>query len=191
MMSLRAQGQPLKVNEMFSRVTCLNHAGLNMVSFSLSLFFGAILIGAPNDSQAQINAATNNPTTTIISSKVLSWGQLSADQKQILSPLEADWEQLSPDRKQKWTQVATRFEKLPAAEQERLQSRMAEWAKLSPNERRKARDNYLQSLNISSEKKAEAWQAYQQLSAEEKKKLADEANPKKPSLVNSPSLKSK
>jgi membrane protein involved in colicin uptake len=176
---------------MFLRAIRLTHARLGIASFALSLSFGAILIGATSDSQAQTNPAVNNPTTTIISSKVLSWGQLSANQKKILSPLEADWEQLSPDRKQKWTQVATRFEKLPAAEQERLQSRMAEWAKLSPNERRKARDNYLQSLNISSEKKAEAWQAYQQLSAEEKKKLADEANPKKPSLVNSPSLKSK
>jgi hypothetical protein len=155
---------------------------------ALSMCCATLLAVTSGDIQAQASTTPNTPT---LSSKALSWGQLTANQKKILSPLEADWEQLTPDRKQKWTQVATRFEKLPAAEQERLQSRMGEWAKLSANERRIARDNYLQSLNISSEKKAEAWQAYQQLSAEEKKKLADEASQKKPSLVNSPSLKSK
>lgn len=157
-------------------------------SLVMSMCCASLLTGFSSEIQAQPSTTSSAP---ILSSKVLSWGQLTANQKRILSPLEADWEQLSPDRKQKWTQVAIRFEKLPAAEQERLQSRMGEWTKLSPNERRIARDNYLQSLNISSEKKAEAWQAYQQLSAEEKKKLADEASQKKPSLVNSPSLKSK
>lgn len=92
--------------------------------------------------------------------------------------------------KQKWVQVAKRYEKLPTIEQERLRSRMGEWSKLSKSERRVARENYLKSINVAPEKKAEAWQAYQQLSPEEKKKLADEASRKKPSLVNSPSLKS-
>ncbi|NBV00503.1 MAG: DUF3106 domain-containing protein, partial [Burkholderiaceae bacterium] len=55
-------------------------------------------------------------------------------------------------------------------------------------ERQKARDNYLRTLNISPEKKAEAWQAYQQLSEEDKKKLA-ERRQGKPSTVTSPTLK--
>lgn len=121
----------------------------------------------------------------------IQWNQLNDSQKEILGPLENDWESLGFERKQKWLQVAAKFSKLPSADQERLKSRMREWAKLSSNERRIARDNYLQSLSIPSEKKAEAWQAYQQLSPEEKKKLAEEAAQKKPSLINSPSLKSK
>lgn len=156
----------------------------------------AISAGLIGTLSAQTNPIPPIPTestsnTIVTASKASAWSQLSGNQQKILNPLEADWDLLSADRKQKWLQVATRFEKLPATEQERLQSRMKEWAKLSANERRIARDNYLQSLNISSEKKAEAWQAYQQLSAEEKKKLAEEAVSKKPSLVNSPSLKSK
>jgi hypothetical protein len=156
----------------------------------IALAISAQMIGTLS---AQTNPTSTGSTanTVVGSSKGITWSQLSGNQQKILSPLEADWDLLSSDRKQKWVQVATRFEKLPAAEQERLQSRMKEWAKLSSNERRIARDHYLQSLNISSEKKAEAWQAYQQLSPEEKKKLADEAVSKKPSLVNSPSLKSK
>ncbi len=69
-----------------------------------------------------------------------------------------------------------------------LQSRMTSWAQLSTQERQKARDNYLRTLNISPEKKAEAWQAYQQLSEEDKKKLA-ERRQGKPSTVTSPTLK--
>jgi len=153
-----------------------------------------------SSSAASVSPATTTPTpaTPVQSapvnstfSKNLSWDQLTGNEQKILSPLENDWDLLSQDRKQKWRQVATRYEKMSATDQERLQSRMREWAKLSPTERRIARDNYLNSLNIPAEKKAEAWQAYQQLSAEERKKLAQEATQKKPSLVNSPSLKSK
>jgi hypothetical protein len=132
----------------------------------------------------------SNPITTV-SSKSPTWADLGESDKNILSPLESDWESLSPDMKQKWVQVAKKYEKLPGTEQERLRSRMSEWSKLSQSERRIARENYLKNMNVTPEKKAEAWQAYQQLSPEEKKKLADEASHKKPSLVNSPSLKSK
>lgn len=140
---------------------------------------------ATNNVQAQ---STTNPIATIVV-KAPNWSELTDNDKAILAPLESDWESLSTDMKQKWVQVAKKYDKLPATEQERLRSRMAEWSKLSPNERRIARENYLKNMKVAPEKKAEAWQAYQQLSPEEKKKLADEAAHKKPSLVNSPSLK--
>ena len=71
-----------------------------------------------------------------------------------------------------------------------LQSRMSEWAGLSTSERQRARDNYLRTLNISAEKKAAAWESYQQLSAEDKKLLAQKrAQTTKPSAVTSPTLK--
>jgi hypothetical protein len=45
-------------------------------------------------------------------------------------------------------------------------------------------------LNISPEKKAAAWESYQQLSAEDKKLLAQKrAQTSKPSAVTSPTLK--
>jgi hypothetical protein len=71
-----------------------------------------------------------------------------------------------------------------------LQSRMSEWAGLSTKQRQRARDNYLRILNISPEKKAAAWESYQQLSAEDKKLLAQKrAQTSKPSAVTSPTLK--
>jgi hypothetical protein len=122
-----------------------------------------------------------------------SWSSLSVSQKETLSTLQEDWITLSGEQRTKWVQLANRYEKLPEAERERLKSRMSDWAKLSTNDRRVARANFIKSLDIPNEKKSEAWEAYQQLTPEEKKQLADEAaeknKSKKPSLVNSPSLK--
>jgi hypothetical protein len=75
-------------------------------------------------------------------------------------------------------------------EQSTLQSRMSQWADLSTKQRQRARDNYLRTLKISPEKKAAAWESYQQLSDEDKKLLAQKrAQTSKPSAVTSPTLK--
>ncbi len=122
-----------------------------------------------------------------------SWASLNKSQKETLATLEVDWNTLSSEQRSKWIQVSNKFESLPEADRERLKSRMADWAKLSSQDRRIARANYIKSLDIPNDKKSEAWEAYQQLSPEEKKQLADEAadkkKAKKQSLVYSPSLK--
>jgi Tfp pilus assembly protein PilF len=67
---------------------------------------------------------------------------------------------------------------------------MSGWASLSTKERQRARDNYIRTLKISPEKKAAAWENYQQLSDEEKKLLADKrASSSKRTTVTSPALK--
>ena len=121
-----------------------------------------------------------------------SWVSLSKPQKETLATLEEDWGTLSAEQKTKWIQLANKYEKLRQADRDRLKSRMSDWVKLSVNDRRIARANFIKSLEIPNDKKSEAWEAYQQLSPEEKKQLAEEAEKnksKKPSLVNSPSLK--
>ena len=122
-----------------------------------------------------------------------SWSALNKVQKETLATLEEDWGSLSTEQKTKWVQLANKYEKLPQADRDRLKSIMSDWAKLSINDRRVARANFIKSLEIPNDKKSEAWEAYQQLTPEEKKQLADEAaeknKSKKPSLVNSPSLK--
>jgi len=121
-----------------------------------------------------------------------SWVSLSKPQKETLATLEEDWGTLSAEQKTKWIQLANKYEKLPQSDRDRLKSRMSDWAKLSVSERRVARANFIKSLEIPNDKKSEAWEAYQQLTPEEKKQLAEEAEKnksKKPSLVNSPSLK--
>jgi hypothetical protein len=118
------------------------------------------------------------------------WQQLSDQQRLVLSPLEDDWASLTKARQKKWLEVANRYPQMSESERLTLQSRMTEWAKLSTAERQVARDNYLRTLKISPEKKAAAWESYQQLSDEDKKKLADKkASTSKPTAVTSPTLK--
>jgi hypothetical protein len=125
--------------------------------------------------------------------KASNWSDLSTVQKEVLSSLEEDWPNLTVEQRVKWIQLANRFDNLTEAEKERLRARMADWSKLPANEKRIARANFLKAQSVSNDQKLEAWEAYQQLTAEEKKELAEHAlskKQKKPSLVNSPSLKS-
>jgi hypothetical protein len=117
-----------------------------------------------------------------------TWESLKPAQQQILAPLESDWDYMLPDSRKKWTQVANIYPKMSGQDQQRLQSRMASWSKLSQKERRIARENYLSSLKFPTEKKAEAWSAYQKLSDEQKKKLAEVEAKKKPNAINAPTL---
>ena len=118
-----------------------------------------------------------------------SWESLKPEQQAILAPLESDWDYLQMERRKKWTQVANLYPKMSAQEQERLRTRMASWANLSQRDRRIARENYLSSLKFPAEKKSEAWQAYQQLTDEQKQKLAAAENSKKkPTAANAPTL---
>lgn len=117
-----------------------------------------------------------------------TWDGLKPTQQQILAPLESDWDYMHPDSRKKWIQVANIYPKMSKQDQERLQSRMASWSSLSQKERRIARENYLSSLQFPAEKKAEAWSAYQKLSDEQKKKLAETEVKKKPTAANAPTL---
>ena len=117
-----------------------------------------------------------------------TWEGLKPAQQKILMPLESDWDYMSPDSRKKWIQVANIYPKMSGQDQERLQSRMGSWSSLSQKDRRLARDNYLSSLNFPAEKKAEAWSAYQKLSDEQKKKLADSEAKKKPTAASAPTL---
>lgn len=136
-------------------------------------------------------AYAQSSSVNAIGSKAPGWAELSTPQKEVLASLEEDWASLTPEQKSKWAQLANRYDQFSDTEKERLKIRMLDWSKLSIKERRTARANFIKSQSIPNEKKAEAWEAYQQLSPEEKKQLADEANSKqkKPSLVNAPSLK--
>jgi hypothetical protein len=154
----------------------------------LLLAFSLLAIGPVNEVAAQ----TKQPAASIVPKHSGNWDDLSAVQQKILAPLEEDWSYLSKERRQKWIQVANLYPKMKRADQERLQSRMNEWSKLSQKDRRIARDNYLSSLRFPAEEKASAWQAYQQLSPEDKKKLAaKEDNKKKPTAASSPTLQNR
>ena len=152
----------------------------------LALSFALLAIGTPNTAVAQSKTPAAAPKHSG------NWDDLSVVQQKILAPLEEDWSYLSKERRQKWIQVANLYPKMKRVDQERLQSRMNEWSKLSQKDRRIARDNYLSSLRFPAEEKASAWQAYQQLSPEDKKKLAaKEDSRKKPTAASSPTLQNR
>ena len=117
-----------------------------------------------------------------------TWEGLKPAQQKILAPLESDWDYMLPESRKKWMQVANLYPKMNEQDQARLQSRMAGWSSLSQKDRRVARENYLSSLKFPAEKKAEAWSAYQKLSDEQKKKLAEVEAKKKPNAINAPTL---
>ena len=139
---------------------------------------------------AQSSPAVTHGKSTAIPEKKPdgTWESLSPSQQKILAPLESDWEYMTPDSRKKWIHIANIYPKMSAQDQERLQSRMASWSNLSQKDRRIARENYLSSLKFPPEKKAEAWSAYQKLSDEQKKKLADLEAKRKPSATNAPTL---
>ncbi|MCY1220425.1 hypothetical protein D9M68_558330 [compost metagenome] len=120
-----------------------------------------------------------------------AWSELSPVNQRILAPLQPLWDTLPELNRRKWLRIAERYPKFSPAEQARLQARMAEWIKMTPQQRRLARENYQITRALPAEKKAEAWDKYQQLPEEQKKKLAAaERVPSRPGAVSAlPSTK--
>ena len=114
-----------------------------------------------------------------------AWSELTPVQQRILGPLQPLWDTMPELNRRKWLRIAERYPKFSPDEQARLQTRMAEWVKMTPQQRRLARENYQITRALPAEKKAEAWDKYQQLPEEQKKKLAAaERVPRRPGAVS-------
>jgi len=149
-----------------------------------------LLHSPSSQAQGANNAAHSKAAAIPAKAPDGTWESLNQNQQKILAPLESDWDYMLPDSRKKWIYISNIYPKMSSQDQERLQSRMTGWSNLSQKDRRIARENYLASLQFPAEKKAEAWQAYQQLSEEDKKKLADKkAATTKPTTVTAPTLK--
>jgi hypothetical protein len=109
-----------------------------------------------------------------------AWGELTASQRASLEPLAGSWSQLSEAHKRKWLAVSEKYPTMPPGEQARLHTRMAEWAALSPQQRSQARLNFAETSKLPVDDKKAKWEAYQNLSPEEKRKLAAGAAAAKP-----------
>jgi hypothetical protein len=103
------------------------------------------------------------------------WTELNPAQQQALTPLAADWDKLDGARKKKWIELTKRYSSLTPEQQTRMQERMREWAKLTPEQRRVARESFSRTKKLEPDQKTAQWEEYQQLSDEQKKKLAEEA----------------
>ncbi len=107
------------------------------------------------------------------------WSGLSNAQRLALKPLAASWADLGEAQQRKWIALSRNFSRLPATEQQKLQQRMLEWVGLSAAERSLARLNYAETERLASENKQARWEAYQALSEDERRKLAEQA-PRRP-----------
>lgn len=106
-----------------------------------------------------------------------AWRSLSAEQRNVLKPLERDWSTIDAPRKQKWLEIAARYPKLPPDEQSRVSARMRAWSSMTPSERGQARLNYQEARQLTPQERQARWEAYQALSPEEKRRLATRAAP--------------
>jgi len=100
------------------------------------------------------------------------WQDLTVSQQKALAPLAERWADMPLVSKRKWLEISKTFDKLSSAEQEKSHLRMSEWVALSRKERTQARLTFVDSKSMDAQQKAAHWQAYQELSDEEKRKLA-------------------
>jgi len=100
------------------------------------------------------------------------WQDLTVSQQKALAPLAERWTDMPLVSKRKWLEISKNFDKLSSAEQEKSHLRMSEWVALSRKERTQARLAFVDSKSMDAQEKAAHWQAYQELSDEEKRKLA-------------------
>jgi len=100
------------------------------------------------------------------------WKELTAAQKQALSPLAQLWPTMTEAHKRKWLALSQNFSQLPDADKNTLQGRMREWAALSSQQRAQARLNFADAKQLPQDERRSKWEAYQALSPEEKQKLA-------------------
>lgn len=135
----------------------------------------------PNPATGQAAAKLGVASKPVPNTKP-SWAELTPAQHKALKPLANQWAQLSIASKRKWLALSQNYESLPPAEQTKLHSRMSAWVSLSPHERTEARLNFTETQKLPADEKAAHWQSYQELSSEEKRKLAAQA-PGKPSGV--------
>lgn len=151
----------------------------------LTCAFAQAQPSAPQSASANPQIQSTSPPSSRKPAAVISstnsqpaWSQLTPAQQQALRPLAGKWHELGAERKRKWLEVSKNYHTLPASEQVKMHSRMSEWIALSQQQRTQARLNFVETKKLTPEQKAAQWQAYQELSAEEKKKLATKARTK-------------
>ncbi|QOY93252.1 DUF3106 domain-containing protein [Massilia sp. UMI-21] len=161
------------------------------------LIAGAATWAVYNRSESTAPAARgagSSPTTAAgakPSAKTLDkplWRELSRSQQAALAPLKPEWDGFDGIRKRRWLELSARFASMSPAEQARVHERMRQWMRLTPAERNLARENFNKTRKLAPGQKSATWESYQQLSEEEKRRLARAgAKPQgAPSLPHSP-----
>lgn len=82
---------------------------------------------------------------------------------------------MSESQKRKWLVISRNQGKLSPEERAVQHSRMTEWASLSRQQREQARFNFDEVKQVPAAERKAKWEAYQALSDDEKRRLADSA----------------
>ena len=106
------------------------------------------------------------------------WGELNAQQKEALAPLQHNWDGLDPVAKQKWLTVAKRYPQLTPEAQRHIQERMPKLAGMTIEQRRTSRENFRRAYELPLDQRQALVQQYQELPPERKKELAEQARRK-------------
>lgn len=179
---------------MVSTQTSMSNVTRKILSLSVAMIALLAGLGSVSTCDAQgpnasASAATANgaasvqstPTPSKVAKKPDSkptWNELTPAQQHALTPLAAEWNKMEFNRKEKWLVIGNKFAAMTPAEQDRMQERMREWVKLTPVQRRSVRESYTRAKKLDADKKSAQWKEYQQLSEEQKKKLAQAKLPK-------------
>jgi Protein of unknown function (DUF3106) len=125
-----------------------------------------IAMGDTGSLKSSLSDAENAP--------VLTWAQLSGDQRKVLTPLASEWDTLRPWQRAKMLDIAGDYPKMDAQKQQRVQKRLTSWSRMTPYERENARQRYQQFHALSADKKDEIrkkWAEHQKLPEAEREKL--------------------
>ncbi|MEB0058496.1 DUF3106 domain-containing protein [Variovorax sp. LG9.2] len=122
---------------------------------------------------APASAAAIAPKTAVVTKPL--WSELNLSQQLALQPLAEHWDRLSLGHKRKWLAITRNYPKMTPEEQTVMHSRMSGWATLSQQQRVQARMNFAEVKQIPADERKAKWEAYQALSDEQKRELAEKA----------------
>ena len=144
--------------------------------FGAWLFASALCLHAqtPTASSKAGTESTSRPTANSVEASPI-WTELSPDQQNALAPLKKLWPSINVAQKRKWIAVSRNYPDLPELEQQKMHQRMREWVRLGSRERAQARLEYARAQTLSVDERRQRWEAYQALSEEERKQLADQS----------------
>ncbi|MGN1056633.1 MAG: DUF3106 domain-containing protein [Comamonas sp.] len=110
-----------------------------------------------------------------LSSSGPDWRDITAAQRQVLTPLRDRWNTMGALAKRRWLVLADRYPSMDESERNKLDSRMRTWASLSAQQRNQARLNFENIKRLSPQELQAKWDEYQALSEAERQRLAEEA----------------
>jgi len=151
----------------------------------LAVVVAALALGQARPASAQpgapVGASEANAKAPALSKPL--WTSLTPSQQAALKPLAPHWNTISGLQKSKWLALSRNFESMKPEDQATLHSRMSEWVALSPHERALARLNFAEVNRLPVDERKAKWEAYQALSEDEKRDLAERARARQPSAA--------